>query len=157
MSGLVRNCPPHRNSAKRTHRARPGHPRHAQTARPVYFRQFRISVSASMPSSAPVLEPVQPAPAVAHRVGRLRALLVLAILAAASLYLIGNARVSFWDRDEPWYAQGTRQMVQTADCAVPRFLDKLRATKPPLVYWLQATAVTLLGAREFSYRLEASV
>jgi len=135
----------------------PRPPQTPQTARPVYFRQFPISVSASMPSSAPVLEPVQPAPAVAHRVGRLRALLVLAILAAASLYLIGNARVSFWERDEPWYAQCTRQMVQTGDWVVPRFLDKLRAEKPPLVYWLQATAVTLLGDREFSYRLEASV
>ena len=40
-----------------------------------------------------------------------KALIALTILAAAALYLLGNGRVSLWDRDEPRYAQCSRQML----------------------------------------------
>lgn len=82
----------------------------------------------------------------------------MAILACAALYLVGNGRVALWDCDEPWYAQCTLKMIQSGDYAVPRYLDgRLRAEKPPLVYWLQSVPMRWLGSREFAPRLVASM
>ncbi len=62
----------------------------------------------------------------------------LLILAALGVYLAGNGRVSLWDRDEPRYAQTSRQMLQTGDWVVPHLLDKVRTAKPIFIYWCQA-------------------
>ena len=72
--------------------------------------------------------------------------LVLVIALAATLYLVGNARVALWDRDEPRYAQTSRQMLHGGDWVVPRFLDKVRTAKPVFIYWCQASAMSVLGA-----------
>ncbi len=71
--------------------------------------------------------------------------IILILLAATAVYLAGNARVSLWDRDEPRYAQCSRQMLQSGDWVVPRLYDELRAQKPPLIYWCQATAMKIFG------------
>src|SRR5688572_27681427 len=63
------------------------------------------------------------------------------ILLCAALYLIGNAKVQLWDRDEPRYAQASRQMLATGDWVVPQLLDEPRLKKPPLIYWLQAASM----------------
>jgi 4-amino-4-deoxy-L-arabinose transferase-like glycosyltransferase len=67
--------------------------------------------------------------------------LILAILACAALYLVGNGRVSLWDRDEPRYAQASRQMLTSGDWVVPKLLDQPRIKKPPLIYWCQAASM----------------
>jgi 4-amino-4-deoxy-L-arabinose transferase-like glycosyltransferase len=83
---------------------------------------------------------------------------LLAILAGAfGVYLIGNQRVSLWDRDEPRYAECSREMLRSGDWVVPRFLGELRAHKPPLIYWCQATAMELFGQNASSARLPSSV
>jgi len=69
----------------------------------------------------------------------------LVILFAASLYLLGNGRVQLWDRDEPRYAQTSRQMLQSGDWVVPTLLDEPRLKKPPLIYWCQAGCMALMG------------
>lgn len=80
--------------------------------------------------------------------------MALAILACVALYLIGNDRVPLWDRDEPWYAQCSWQMLRSGDWVVPKYLDgSLRAEKPPLIYWLQMVPMSLLGPTEFAARL----
>ncbi|MBV8780903.1 MAG: glycosyltransferase family 39 protein, partial [Phycisphaerae bacterium] len=71
--------------------------------------------------------------------------LVLLLSAALVTYLIGNARVSLWDRDEPRYAQTSRQMVRSGDWVVPRLYDVVRTKKPPLVYWCQASCMAVFG------------
>jgi 4-amino-4-deoxy-L-arabinose transferase-like glycosyltransferase len=71
--------------------------------------------------------------------------LVLIIVSAAAVYLIGNAGVSLWDRDEPRYAQTSRQMLRSGDWVVPRFLDKVRTAKPVFIYWCQAASMAVLG------------
>ena len=55
-----------------------------------------------------------------------RLLLALIILAAAGVYLVGNGAVALWDRDEPRYAQTSRQMLQSGDWVVPHYLDNVR-------------------------------
>jgi 4-amino-4-deoxy-L-arabinose transferase-like glycosyltransferase len=69
----------------------------------------------------------------------------LVIVLAAVLYLVGNAGVSLWDRDEPRFAQTSRQMLQSGDWVVPRFLDKVRTAKPVFIYWCQAAAMSVIG------------
>lgn len=49
------------------------------------------------------------------------------------------------DRDEPRFAQASRQMLQSGNWVVPRFQERTRLNKPPLIYWLQASAARLLG------------
>src|SRR5256714_12041347 len=91
----------------------------------------------------------------ARRAIRLR--IVIFILSAACLYLIGNGQVSLWDRDEPRYAQTSRQMLQSGDWVVPHFLGEIRTAKPPFIYWCQATAMKLLGDTAFAARLPSTV
>ena len=45
--------------------------------------------------------------------------LCLILLGAAAVYFIGAQRVPLWDRDEPWYAQCSREMLQSRDWVVP--------------------------------------
>jgi 4-amino-4-deoxy-L-arabinose transferase-like glycosyltransferase len=82
-----------------------------------------------------------------------RVRLTLLLLAALGLYLLGNGSVPLMDRDEPRYAQCSRQMLQSGDWVVPRLYDEIRAKKPPLIYWLQASVMGLIGDTAFAARL----
>jgi 4-amino-4-deoxy-L-arabinose transferase-like glycosyltransferase len=81
----------------------------------------------------------------------------LIVLAALGVYLAGNGRVSLWDRDEPRYAQTSRQMLQSGDWVVPRLLDLVRNAKPIFIYWCQASAMKVFGDNEFAARLPSSL
>src|SRR5215207_7257054 len=81
----------------------------------------------------------------------------LIILAAAALYLIGNGSVPLWDRDEPRYAQTSRQMLQSGDWVVPRFLDDVRTAKPVFIYWCQAGAMTIFEDNAFAARFPSAI
>lgn len=74
--------------------------------------------------------------------------IILTWLTAAAVYFAGNRAVQLWDRDEPRYAQCSRQMLESGDWIVPRLYDDLRFQKPPLIYWCQATAMRLFGSHE---------
>ncbi|MGH7213330.1 MAG: ArnT family glycosyltransferase, partial [Tepidisphaeraceae bacterium] len=89
------------------------------------------------------------------RRARHRIIAMIAIVGA--VYLVGNGRVPLWDRDEPRYAQASRQMLHSGDWVVPRFLDKPRVNKPPLIYWLQAGSMKWLGETDFAARLPSVV
>lgn len=86
-----------------------------------------------------------------------RAAVVAVVLLAGLVYLVGNGSVALWDRDEPRYAQSSRQMVQSGDWVVPRLYDEPRTAKPPLIYWLQASSMTVLGDTAFAARLPSAV
>ncbi|HVV92300.1 MAG TPA: glycosyl transferase [Hyphomicrobiales bacterium] len=66
------------------------------------------------------------------------ALLILATLAAT---LPGFFRVPPVDRDEPRFAEATRQMLASGNFVDIRFQDEPRYNKPVGIYWLQAAAV----------------
>ena len=88
-------------------------------------------------------------------------LLALLIPCCAAVYLVGNGTVALWDRDEPRYAQTSRQMLQSGDWVVPHYLDLVRTAKPALIYWCQATAMRVCGttgpAANFAARLPSAV
>ena len=79
------------------------------------------------------------------------------VVVAAVAYFAGNGAVALWDRDEPRYAQTSRQMLLGGDWVVPRLYDEPRTAKPPLIYWLQAGAMSVLGDNSFSARLPSAV
>jgi 4-amino-4-deoxy-L-arabinose transferase-like glycosyltransferase len=88
---------------------------------------------------------------------RYKLLLAALIVVCAAVYLIGNGSVSLWDRDEPRFAQTSRQMLQSGDWVVPRFLDKDRTAKPAMIYWLQASAMEVFGDNAFAARFPSAV
>src|SRR5688500_8707229 len=81
----------------------------------------------------------------------------LLILVSAAAYLIGTASVPLWYRDEPRNAQAARQMYQSGDWVVPRYLDKVRTAKPVFTYWCQAPAMHVFGDNQFAARLPSVV
>ena len=75
----------------------------------------------------------------------LRAVAVLAVVSLAS-FLPGLFQIPPVDRDEPRFAQATKQMIETGDYVDIRFQDETRYKKPVGIYWLQATAVEMAEA-----------
>jgi 4-amino-4-deoxy-L-arabinose transferase-like glycosyltransferase len=86
------------------------------------------------------------------------ALLVLACLA---LFLPGLAALPPLDRDEPRFAQASRQMLESGDFVDIRFQDEERLKKPVGIYWLQSASAALFGdieaPRIWPYRLPSTL
>src|SRR5215470_6810481 len=68
---------------------------------------------------------------------------VAAFLVAMSLvcFLPGFFNIAPIDRDEPRFAQATKQMIESGDYVDIRFQDEVRYKKPVGIYWLQAGVV----------------
>lgn len=75
--------------------------------------------------------------------GRAALLLVLVCLAC---FLPGFVSLHPMDRDEPRYAQATKQMLETGDLVDIRFQEEARHKKPVGIYWMQAAAVSTADA-----------
>src|SRR5208283_606799 len=83
--------------------------------------------------------------ATSHR----RALGVLLVVSLV-LFLPGFFQIPPVDRDEAYFAQATKQMIETGDYVDIRYQDDVRYRKPVGIYWLQAAVVntaTALGVR----------
>ncbi len=72
---------------------------------------------------------------------------------AAVLLLPGTFGVSLFDRDEGWHAQVSREMLETGDWLVPRYLGEVWLIKPPLLYWLTLLSWRAFGVGEGQARL----
>lgn len=70
-----------------------------------------------------------------------RALLALALIAAA-LFTPGFATLQPMDRDEPRFAQASKQMIESGDLVDIRFQTEARHKKPVGIYWIQAAIVS---------------
>ena len=66
-----------------------------------------------------------------------------ALLVVVSLFsfLPGFLQIPPVDRDESYFAQATKQMIETGDYVDIRYQDDVRYRKPVGIYWLQAAAV----------------
>ncbi len=69
-----------------------------------------------------------------------RACLALIVLALV-LFLPGQIGLQPMDRDEPRFAQASKQMLETGDLVDIRFQAEARHKKPVGIYWLQAASV----------------
>lgn len=73
------------------------------------------------------------------------------ILLSLACFLPGFASLQPMDRDEPRFAQASKQMLETQDFVDIRFQDEARHKKPVGIYWLQSAAVAvaepIMGAK----------
>jgi 4-amino-4-deoxy-L-arabinose transferase-like glycosyltransferase len=71
----------------------------------------------------------------------LRALAVLLFMGLVT-FLPGQVTLQPMDRDEPRFAQASKQMLETRDFIDIRFQDEARHKKPVGIYWLQSLTVS---------------
>ncbi|MBB4041709.1 4-amino-4-deoxy-L-arabinose transferase-like glycosyltransferase [Microvirga flocculans] len=70
---------------------------------------------------------------------------ICAVLVLLSLvcFLPGFTTLQPMDRDEPRYAQASKQMLETGDFVDIRFQDEARHKKPVGIYWMQSASVAM--------------
>ena len=75
-------------------------------------------------------------------------LFVLALL----FFAAGTWSLPLIDRDEPRFAEASREMRERGDFIVPYLNNQYRFDKPPLTYWAQVASFTIFGENDFSAR-----
>ena len=61
------------------------------------------------------------------------------------------------DRDEPRFAEASREMLERGDYVVPFLNNRYRFDKPPFIYWTQTLSYRLLGENDFAARLPSVI
>src|SRR5213083_3095746 len=72
-------------------------------------------------------------------------------------HVLGTWTLPLIDRDEPRFAEASREMIQRADYVVPYFNNQLRLDKPPLAYWAQVASYRIFGENDFSARFPSAI
>jgi len=72
-------------------------------------------------------------------------------------HVIGTWSLPLIDRDEPRFAEASREMIQRADYVVPYFNNRLRLDKPPLAYWAQVASYRIFGESDFAARFPSTI
>src|SRR3954469_18250595 len=81
---------------------------------------------------------------------------LLCVLAVVVLFtLLGSRGLN--EPGDGRYAEIGREMAATGDWLVPHLNGFEHFQKPPLLYWLTATSIRLLGANEWAARLPSAV
>ena len=72
-------------------------------------------------------------------------------------HLAGTWALPLVDRDEPRFAEASREMIERGDYVVPYFNNRYRFDKPPLTYWCQIASYRVLGENAFAARLPSAI
>ena len=72
-------------------------------------------------------------------------------------HLAGTWSLPLVDRDEPRFAEASREMIQRGDYVVPYFNNHFRLDKPPLTYWAQVASYRLFGENDFAARFPSAI
>ena len=76
------------------------------------------------------------------------------LIAVVVLFSLPQAALlPLMDRDEPRFAEASREMVQSGNLIVPMFDHAPRYNKPPMIYWCQSLAYLVFGQNAFAARL----
>ncbi|HYY12868.1 MAG TPA: glycosyltransferase family 39 protein [Chthoniobacterales bacterium] len=94
-----------------------------------------------------------------HRAALKSALGKYAILFFGCLvfHTIGTWSLPLIDRDEPRFAEASREMIERGDYIVPHFNNHLRLDKPPFAYWMQVASFKAFGENDFAARFPSAV
>lgn len=68
-----------------------------------------------------------------------------------------NEQISLWDQDEAAYAGFAKNMIESNDWLIPKFMWSDIHRKPPLHFWSIALSYKMFGINEFSVRLPAAL
>jgi len=72
-------------------------------------------------------------------------------------HIAGTWSLPLIDRDEPRFAEASREMIQRGDYVVPYFNNQLRLDKPPLTYWAQTVSYRVFGENDFAARFPSAI
>src|SRR5690242_15965737 len=72
-------------------------------------------------------------------------------------HIAGTWSLPLIDRDEPRFAEASREMIERGDYVVPYFNNQLRLDKPPLTYWAQTLSYRIFGENDFAARFPSAV
>jgi 4-amino-4-deoxy-L-arabinose transferase-like glycosyltransferase len=72
-------------------------------------------------------------------------------------HLVGTWNLPLIDRDEPRFAEASREMLERGDFVVPHFNGNLRLDKPPLAYWAQVVSFKIFGENDFAARFPSAI
>jgi 4-amino-4-deoxy-L-arabinose transferase-like glycosyltransferase len=72
-------------------------------------------------------------------------------------HLAGTSALPLIDRDEPRFAEASREMIERGDYVVPYFNNRYRFDKPPLTYWCQVVSFRVFGENAFAARFPSAV
>lgn len=82
---------------------------------------------------------------------------VLLFAGALLFHLAGTWTLPLIDRDEPRFAEASREMLQRGDYVLPFFNNRYRFDKPPLTYWAQTLSYRVFGDNDFAARFPSAV
>src|SRR5438128_9199655 len=71
-------------------------------------------------------------------------------------HIVGTWSLPLIDRDEPRFAEASREMIERGDYIVPYFNNQLRLDKPPLAYWAQVVSYRIFGENDFAARFPSA-
>lgn len=80
----------------------------------------------------------------------------LLLLVAFLTFFAGLGRAAIGDSDEAFYAEASREMVESGDWLTPHYNYELRFQKPILYYWLAAAVYRVAGIDAASARFPAA-
>ena len=86
-------------------------------------------------------------------INRRGALTLLLVVAFSALFFFNIGERNISSPDEGRYIEIPREMVLSGDYVLPRLNGILYFEKPPLFYWLEASAIRVLGISEWTMRL----
>jgi 4-amino-4-deoxy-L-arabinose transferase-like glycosyltransferase len=72
-------------------------------------------------------------------------------------HVAGTWSLPLIDRDEPRFAEASREMRERGDFVVPYFNNQFRFDKPPLTYWFQVASYRVFGENDFAARFPTAV
>ncbi len=72
-------------------------------------------------------------------------------------HILGTWSLPLIDRDEPRFAEASREMIERGDYTVPYFNNQLRLDKPPLTYWAQVASYHIFGENDFAARFPSAI
>src|SRR6266403_3248591 len=72
-------------------------------------------------------------------------------------HILGTWSLPLIERDEPRFAEASREMIGRGNYIVPYFNNQLRLDKPPLTYWAQVSSYRVFGENDFAARFPSAI
>jgi len=82
---------------------------------------------------------------------------VLLFIGCLAFHLAGTWNLPLIDRDEPRFAEASREMIERGDFVVPFFNNEYRFDKPPLTYWFHVASYRVFGENDFAARFPTAI